>query len=327
MGGIHETDTFKEAYGDRGFDGLDGGASFSIEEIKDIIEKFNSIKDSDDENLVILEDDVYGNIDLGETVRRLLYHKLHDIYILATVQFNKLHVKPAFCGFESDHYPLKTGIKYRMINEQSMRKFIESGQYEGLDRYVLNSDIYEEYKKLQNTIYRFEGTLDKFHRTGMKFRVDTSNDVNKDADEGKYRFLVFDNGIENGKARVVEVNCENLRDAEEKMENYIGKDKGIRENSTCYIILEGDRIDKFYSTNGKMDLSALEVVRKDVCTQNYNFLVYGRGREVGRGRIVELEAKNLQDAEDRIKRFIDQNEIYQSESICHLTIQGDIEEI
>lgn len=147
--------------------------SLNINQVKDIIERFNQIKSSRDKDLVRLNKDKVGDGSDGPHICYLYYHKKHNIYIIATLKDDKLYVEPAFATYHADPYLAQRRLENLVLNNVSITEFLESHNYKGLKGYILTTEVYNEYRRLMNLMYKFEGDLEYFYRTDKKLECDT----------------------------------------------------------------------------------------------------------------------------------------------------------
>lgn len=148
--------------------------SLSIDQVKDIMERFNKIESSRDENLVMLDEDKVGDGSLGEHICHLYYHKTYDVYFIATSKVGKLYVEPAFSAYHVDPYLAQRRLEHLILNNVSITEFLESGEYKGFKDYILTNEVYNKYRAIQNIMYKFEGDLDYFYRTDKRLEKDTN---------------------------------------------------------------------------------------------------------------------------------------------------------
>lgn len=147
--------------------------SLNINQVKDIIERFNQITSSKDKDLVRLDEDKVGDGTNGPHICHLYYHKKHNIYIIATLRDDKLYVEPPFTTYHSDPYLAQRRLESLILNNVSITEFLESNDYKGLKNYILTTDVYNEYRRIKNLIYKFDGVLEDFYRTNEKLESDT----------------------------------------------------------------------------------------------------------------------------------------------------------
>lgn len=152
--------------------------SLNINQVKEVIQRFNKISSSKD--LVKLDEDRVGDGSDGKHICHLYYHKEYSIYVIATIKDDKLYVEPPFTAYHPDPYLAQRGLENLVLNNVSITEFLESGKYENLKSYILEPSVYNDYRRMKNLMYEFDGNLDHFYRTDKKLEAD----INPPKDSG-----------------------------------------------------------------------------------------------------------------------------------------------